>query len=141
MVWWYLPVIILVSWIGSHIIKEIAYIYRYKKFSWYTLFFETGGMPSSHAATVSAITMGVLMQEGFGALFWACLVFSGVVIRDAMGVRKSVSDQAILLNKLLGKARLHEKVSIVLGHTPLQVFVGVMLGMGVAIGFWYGAVV
>lgn len=141
MTWWFLPLAILTAWFGSHIIKEIVYVFENKTFSWYTLLFETGGMPSSHAASVSALTMGVLVQEGFGALFWACMVFSGVIIRDAMGVRKNVSDQALILNQLLKTTRIEEKVQIVLGHTPLQVFVGVMLGMGVALGIWYGLAV
>ena len=141
MTWWYLPACILLAWMGSHVIKEIVHVYRTGSFSWYTLLFETGGMPSSHSAAVSAITIGVLMQEGVGALFWACFVFSAIVIRDASGVRKSVSDQALILNSLLAAQNVEEKVEIVLGHTPVQVAAGIALGIGVATGLWFGMIV
>lgn len=140
MTYWYLPACILGAWIGSHIIKEIVHVYRTGSFSWYTLLFETGGMPSSHAAAVSAITIGILLQEGFGALFWLSFVIAAIVVRDASGVRKSVSDQALVLNKLLAAQNAEEKVEIALGHTPLQVVAGIFLGAGVAAGLWFGMI-
>ena len=128
----YVPLSVVIAWLISHVVKEIVTLYRERHFSWYALLFETGGMPSSHAATVSALSMAVLLQEGFTVLFWAVLLFSLIVIRDAFGVRKSVSDQAEFINILIGKHQLGEKLDVVLGHTPVQVAVGVTVGVAAA---------
>ncbi len=132
-----IPVSLFLSWATSHIIKEIIYVIKNRKFSWYTLLMETGGMPSSHSSVVSTLTTMVLLTNGFKTIFWVTLVFSLVVIRDAFGVRKNVSDQAHLLNKLTSHVKLQKKVEIVLGHTPFQVIVGVIIGICVSLITYY----
>ena len=133
MSFWYIPLSVLIAGVISNLIKEIIHVYTHKRFSWYTLVFETGGMPSTHSSTVTALTVAVLLQEGMTPLFWVSLLFALVVIRDAFGVRKSVADQARILNLLTSHMKLEEKVTVVLGHTPYQVMAGIVLGIAVSL--------
>jgi acid phosphatase family membrane protein YuiD len=101
----------------------------------------TGGMPSSHASLVSSMTTAVAFQEGLGSnLFIVSFFITLVVLRDAMGVRRASGIQAKMLN-LLGH-NTSEKLGIdyhpvkeVNGHTPLEVVVGVLLGMFIAVAY------
>lgn len=92
-------------------------------------------MPSSHSAVVMAITVLVGREAGFDSyLFAMSLVFSGVVMYDAAGVRRAAGKQATLLNKIietpgLTGVQVQERLVEVLGHTPLQVFVGAIIGI------------
>ena len=94
-----------------------------------------GGMPSSHSAIVMAITVLVGRDAGFGGWEFALsLVFSCVVMYDAAGVRRAAGKQATLLNKIietpgLTGVEVQEKLVEVLGHTPLQVLVGGLIGI------------
>ena len=94
-----------------------------------------GGMPSSHSAIVMAITIMVGRETGFDNWAFAMsLVFSSVVMYDAAGVRRAAGKQATLLNKIietpgLTGMQVQERLVEVLGHTPLQVFVGAIIGI------------
>jgi acid phosphatase family membrane protein YuiD len=101
----------------------------------------TGGMPSSHAAVVSSLCTSVAFAEGFLSnlsifSFW----FALVVLRDALGVRRSAGLLARALNNL-GKQTADKTgidfsvVKEIQGHTPLEVVVGVLLGIFIAAGF------
>lgn len=101
-------------------------------------FVETGGMPSSHAASVAALSTAVGLQEGFrSTLFGATLFFSLIVMYDAAGLRRAAGRQAAVLNRLIeehfenhaGTQRLME----LLGHTPLEVLVGALIGVASAL--------
>ena len=135
---WIIPASVATAILISHSVKEAIHVAKNRTFSWYTFFLETGGMPSSHSAAVSALTTSIFALQGASALFWASLVFSAVIVRDAFGVRKSVSDQAELVNTLLSRADIERKVDIILGHTPLQAIIGVLVGISSAslIIFW-----
>ncbi|MBF0494947.1 MAG: divergent PAP2 family protein, partial [Candidatus Omnitrophica bacterium] len=104
-------------------------------FKW---FIGTGGMPSSHASGVAALAASVGMQEGVGsAMFALALMFATVVVFDAQGVRHSTGRQAEALNKILDdiywKKRIQEdRFKELVGHTPVQVLAGVLLGLIVA---------
>ncbi|XP_021899775.1 uncharacterized protein LOC110816059 [Carica papaya] len=100
----------------------------------------SGGMPSSHSATVAALAMSVGFQEGFGgSLFATALILACVVMYDATGVRLQAGRQAEVLNQIvyelpaehpLAESRpLHE----LLGHTPPQVIAGGLLGITTAV--------
>jgi acid phosphatase family membrane protein YuiD len=98
-------------------------------------FVETGGMPSSHSAAVSALTMAVGLKEGFGStLFGVSLYFSLIVMYDAAGLRQAAGRQAVILNRLMNEhlteveADRHRLMEL-LGHTPLEVLVGSLLGI------------
>jgi acid phosphatase family membrane protein YuiD len=100
-------------------------------------------MPSSHSALASALTVSVGIAEGLNSnLFVVTFFFALVVMRDAMGVRRSSGIQARALN-LLGRTT-QEKVGVefhpvkeINGHTPLEVAVGGLLGVFIALAFAY----
>ncbi len=98
---------------------------------------ETGGMPSSHSAFVSALSTGVALTQGLGSpLFAVCAVFSLIVMYDATGVRRSSGLQAQLINELVGELRTvvrehfaPKPLRVLMGHTYLEVVVGFLIGM------------
>lgn len=98
---------------------------------------ETGGMPSSHSAMVTALATGVGLTQGFGSpLFAVCAVFALIVMYDATGVRHSSGQQARLLNELVGELRAVVRegfaplpLRVLMGHTYLEVLVGSVLGI------------
>jgi uncharacterized protein len=98
-----------------------------------------GGMPSSHAASVSALTTCVGVERGFdSSLFGAVAFFSLLIIYDASGIRQAASRQAQLLNQMLEDLKTHhsirgERLVERLGHTYVEVFVGAMYGVSVAL--------
>lgn len=99
----------------------------------------SGGMPSSHTAAVVALTTSIGVLRGTSdALFAACCVFSLVVMYDASGVRLHAGKQASVLNMIIGELPPEHPVAATstllkdtLGHTPFQVLVGALLGLGV----------
>ncbi|PHT35392.1 hypothetical protein CQW23_23092 [Capsicum baccatum] len=95
----------------------------------------SGGMPSSHSATVTAVVMAIYLQEGAGgSTFAIAVVLACVVMYDATGVRLHAGRQAELLNQIVCELPPEHPVANVrplrdsLGHTPLQVFAGAVLG-------------
>ena len=105
-------------------------------------FVETGGMPSSHAASVAALSTAVGMEEGFrSTLFAVTLFFSLIVMYDAAGLRRAAGRQAAVLNRLIDEHFKHpeegaQKLMELLGHTPFEVLVGALLGSVSAL-LWY----
>jgi len=102
-------------------------------------FVETGGMPSSHAASVSALTTMVGLSQGFRTgLFAVTLFFSLIVMYDAAGLRRAAGRQAAVLNRLIEEHFAHpeagaQRLMELLGHTPLEVLVGALLGVASAL--------
>jgi len=98
-----------------------------------------GGMPSAHSAVVVALATRVGIDSGVGSdAFALAIVFAGVVLYDAAGIRRAVSIQARILNRMLEEVieyqRFNEKRLLeLLGHTPFEVFVGAQLGLLVAL--------
>ena len=97
--------------------------------------FGSGGMPSSHSATVCALTTASGMKYGVGSF-----VLAMIVMYDAMGVRRETGKQAKLLNSVffenilnLDGVFLQEKLKEYVGHTPLQVVAGAVLGILLAV--------
>lgn len=94
-----------------------------------------GGMPSSHSAIVMSLTTMLGKYEGVDtAIFAVSLIFALVVMYDACGVRRAAGKQAQLLNKIietpgLSGVEVSERLIEVLGHTPIQVFVGAAIGI------------
>ena len=92
-------------------------------------------MPSSHSAVVTSIATLIGKSEGVDSpMFALSLVFAMVVMYDAAGVRRAAGKQARVLNKIvqtpgLSNIEVHEKLLEALGHTPLQVFVGALIGI------------
>lgn len=119
---------VIISWLLGGVGKYIWNRFHKRKVSFLGELFVTGGMPSVHSATVTALSLSILFVEGFSPLFWVCVVFSALFIRDSFGVRWSVGEQAQLVNKLARSEHLEEKVKVVLGHTVTQVIGGIALG-------------
>ncbi|GJN39780.1 hypothetical protein PR202_gb28921 [Eleusine coracana subsp. coracana] len=99
----------------------------------------SGGMPSSHSATVTALTVAVGLREGFGSsLFATAAIFASVVMYDAFGVRLHAGKQAEVLNQIVYELPSEHPLAEtrplreLLGHTPTQVFAGGVLGFAVA---------
>jgi acid phosphatase family membrane protein YuiD len=133
------------SWFFAQLLKTVIVILGSRRKTvrdiFETLIWKTGGMPSSHAALVSAMATMAAFREGIGSNLFAVTLFLGIiVIRDAVGVRRSSGLQARSLN-LLGKS-IAEKFGIeyhaikeIHGHTPLEVVVGAFLGIFIALAF------
>ena len=103
-------------------------------------FFSSGGMPSSHSALVVACTAAIGKLTGVqGPLFALAVILSAVVMYDACNVRRSAGDTARLVNQLLAHVEkltaedFADDLREVMGHTPLQVLVGALLGFGVGL--------
>ncbi len=101
----------------------------------------TGGMPSSHSASVMALTTAVGIESGWNSpLFGVTLFFSLIVMYDAAGIRRAAGRQAEILNRIMddlyqGRTLYEEgeKLKELLGHTPVEVIVGAILGVVVAL--------
>ena len=106
----------------------------------------SGGMPSSHASFVSTLTASIGLNYGFDSeLFAIATVFSLIVIYDASGVRRAVGKQANVLNKMIQHLDLKqnntnieknifiEDLKELVGHTPIEVLFGTMLGISIAL--------
>lgn len=100
------------------------------------LFTTTGGMPSSHSAGVMGLSTSVGLINGFSSIEFAiALGYAFIVMYDAAGVRRAAGKQAACLNRIIMdiyKQDLQEaggKLKELLGHTPMQVFVGALFGI------------
>jgi acid phosphatase family membrane protein YuiD len=130
------------SWFLAQSIKVVIYWIIDKEFSlWH--FFEAGGMPSAHSASVTALTLGIALTLGWGSpLFTVSLVFALIVMYDATGVRRAAGKQAEILNKIVddiysnGKVRI-EKLKEILGHDPIEVFAGAVLAIIITLITYY----
>jgi acid phosphatase family membrane protein YuiD len=127
-----------VAWFVAQASKTVLHTIRARGFD-FRLLVDSGGMPSSHTAIVTALSTGVGMTSGFGSpLFAVAAVFSLVVIYDATNLRRSAGYQAQVLNKIV-PALLHGKIlkeeftaprlRELLGHTYGEVLVGAVLGI------------
>jgi len=114
--------------------KVLTYLAREKKIN-FRRFVETGGMPSSHAASVAALSTCVGLRSGFDSLLFDVTVyFSLIIIYDAAGLRRAAGRQATLLNRILHEhiklpGPPHERLREFLGHTPIEVLVGALIGV------------
>ena len=122
------------AWLFSQITKVVQGILKEGRFNFRWLF-DTGGMPSSHSATVASLATSVGLYYGFGSMpFLITLIFAVITMFDAAGVRRSVGRQASILNKMLDDLYRSGQVPEVrlkelLGHTPFEVFAGALLGI------------
>lgn len=127
----------LVAWLLAQILKIILSVLLERRLN-PRLIVASGGMPSSHSACVVACTTALGKLYGFtGPLFAVAAVFSAVVMYDACNVRRSAGDTARLVNQLLAHVErltaedFADDLKIIMGHTPLQVLAGALLGFGI----------
>ena len=129
----------LLAWFLAQLIKVVLDLALLGKMEWQR-FFSSAGMPSSHSALVVAAPTAIGMTDGFGGTVFAlAVILSAVVMYDACNVRRSAGDTARLVNKLLEHMEKLTAVDLagylreVMGHTPLQVLMGALLGLGVGL--------
>ncbi|ADU26764.1 divergent PAP2 family protein [Ethanoligenens harbinense] len=135
----YILMAAVLSWIFAQIIKTVITLIITKRFDPERIL-GAGGMPSAHSAMVCALFVGVLRRCGAASPEFAlAFVLAGVVIYDAMGVRRAAGEQARVLNKLVeiteknGSEVTRKGLKESLGHTPMEVLAGIMLGILVAL--------
>ena len=127
----YIPILL---WFGIQLFKLIYDLVTTKKFNFKRIM-GAGGMPSSHSAVVTGLA--TLVGKNYGvdsAIFAVALMFAFVVMYDACGVRRAAGKQAKVLNDIvntpgLTNGQVQEKLQEALGHTPVQVFVGALIGL------------
>ncbi len=130
----------LLAWAFAQTIKVVLGVLRTKRFD-FRWFIGTGGMPSAHAAGSSALATIIGFDCGFDSTYFAlAAVFAMVTMFDAQGVRYSTGKQAAILNKLLDdiywKGKIEEKrLKELIGHTPVEVLMGSLIGILLAIIF------
>lgn len=133
------------SWFVAQFIKAVIDVLsstrRSSRRIAHTLFWRTGGMPSSHSSTVTALTTSIGFNVGVESpVFLLSLFYGGLVIRDALGVRRAAGIQSQVLNQL-GRQLAEregidfEQVKEVHGHSPAEVSVGIILGFSIGVAF------
>ncbi|MCL2591872.1 MAG: divergent PAP2 family protein [Defluviitaleaceae bacterium] len=125
------------SWLIAQIIKIIIELFRTKKFK-LSLILSSGGMPSSHTSFIIALAVSVGFQEGFDSVLFAIAgAISLVVMYDAQGVRRAAGKQAAIINTMLENIentgiKVDKKLKELLGHSPIEVVFGAILGIIIA---------
>ena len=151
----YILTVALASWFAAQVIKVILNCITQKEVVWERLI-GAGGMPSSHSALVCSMTVGMARKTGLGSPEFAlAFLIAAVVMYDAMGVRRAAGEHARVLNQIVsffnkdsqviqsGKPSRREKdaedsassdkqLKEFLGHTPLEVLAGALLGILIA---------
>ncbi|MDR2428803.1 MAG: divergent PAP2 family protein [Candidatus Margulisbacteria bacterium] len=132
--------IAVLAMLTAQILKILFYYLRNRRFS-FKVFVQPGGMPSSHTAMVLSLAASIGFSDGWGSKTFAiALIFSMVVMYDAAGVRRAAGKQAAILNMLMQdlftKKKINElRLKELLGHTPLEVFFGGLLGIVLAFAY------
>lgn len=128
------------AWFFAQILKIFTGFFKEQKFTLKALFFGTGGMPSSHTATVASLCTSCAIGEGFdSAIFAISVVLAIIVMIDATGVRRETGKQSRALNIIIEELFTSDNNTFdtrfkeLIGHTPLQVVFGFITGVVVAI--------
>lgn len=133
--------ITLISWAIAQGIKIIIGLFQRKKFNFYWVL-RTGGMPSAHSAAVAALAFSLGKEYGFSSpLFGLGAVFALITMFDAQTWRHSIGVQARILNRMMediheGKKIGENRLKELVGHTPVEVFVGGLIGVLVSFFFY-----
>ena len=127
-----------IAWVIAQVSKTLYELIRERKLMLGRLV-SSGGMPSSHSALVTGLATATGRVDGLGsATFAIAFVLAAIVMYDAAGVRRAVSVQARILNQMIdeafqGKPFAEKRLRELIGHTPFQVFVGALLGIGIGL--------
>jgi len=121
---------ILLGWIVAQGAKYVLVAVRQRRFDHLRQLYLSGNMPSAHSATVMALSTVVLLRDGIGSgLFAVAALLAGIVMYDAVMVRRSSGEQGLAIQQLIRERK--STISLpraAKGHTPLEVFVGALLG-------------
>lgn len=126
------------AWAIAQVSKTVYEVIRQRKLVISRLV-SSGGMPSSHSALVTGLATATGREMGVGsAIFAITVVLASIVMYDAAGVRRAVSIQARILNQMIeeafqGSPMAEKRLRELIGHTPIQVFVGGLLGICVGL--------
>jgi acid phosphatase family membrane protein YuiD len=127
-----------VAWAIAQLSKTLYELFRQRKLMIGRLV-SSGGMPSSHSALVTGLATATGRLDGVGsAAFAISVVLAGIVMYDAAGVRRAVSLQARILNQMIdeifqGHPMAEKRLRELIGHTPIQVLVGGLLGVAIGL--------
>ena len=125
------------AWLTAQILKVFTGVFKMREFSITGLLFGNGGMPSSHSAAVCALAVSCALTYGVGSGYFAiAFLFAIIVMGDAAGVRAETGKQARVLNRIMKDifsperhGDVNQDLKELVGHTPLQVFMGALLGV------------
>lgn len=132
----------LIAWSLAQIMKVPLEYLRTQRWNW-ALLIAPGGMPSSHSALMISVTYAVGLFHGYDtSLFALCVAVSMVVIYDATNIRRQAGKHAEMINAMIrdlaaGHPLKEEQLREVLGHTPLEVLGGIVLGLIIAQLTWW----
>lgn len=130
----------IIAWVSAQVIKTIINFLKTKKFNPERLV-GAGGMPSAHSASVCAVTIAIARGVGFASpVFALSFLLAAIVMYDAMGVRRQAGEHAKVINMIVRKNKNYvtympkdkKDLKEFLGHTPLEVMGGAMLGILIA---------
>ena len=130
--------IALCAWLVAQVLKIIIELLRKRRLN-LGLLMSSGGMPSSHSSFVTAVTTVIGLTEGFDSPIFALgAIVSMIVMYDASGVRRAAGNQAKVINDILASIEntginLDKKLKEMLGHTPVEVAAGGLLGVVIAL--------
>ncbi len=137
----YMLIAALIAWAIAQLLKVPIEYLQTRHWNW-ALLVQAGGMPSSHSSLIVAITYAIGLSVGFGTpLFALAFAMAMIVIYDATGIRRQAGKHAELINAMIndlaaGHPLKQEQLMEVLGHTPLEVLGGIVLGSVVAQVTW-----
>jgi len=129
------------SWLIAQAIKICLNVMREKRFN-FSWLITTGGMPSAHSAGVSGLATYIGLKQGFSSeIFAVSVVIALIAMFDAQTWRRSIGAQAKILNTIMedvyqGRKPEQSRLKELIGHTPVEVFVGAILGILVAFIFY-----
>ena len=125
----------LMGWLLASVAKVIIGFIREKRLDFRRIY-GSGGMPSSHSATVTSLATAVARTDGLHSTGFAiAFMFAFIVMYDALGVRRAAGEQARILNQMVNNLSeqkpvyIKKKLKELIGHTPLEVVVGALLGI------------
>ncbi|RJQ39253.1 MAG: divergent PAP2 family protein [Dehalococcoidia bacterium] len=129
----------MVAWLVAQLVKVFSVLIKERRLKLHLLV-ASGGMPSSHSATVSALATAVGLLNGLNSvIFGIAAILAIVVMYDAAGIRQAVSRQSIVLDRIVNELKVgrprgevERDLKELVGHTPYQVFVGAFIGILVA---------
>lgn len=133
------------GWMTAQVLKTILYAVINKELD-LTRLTGDGGMPSAHSATVTAVAAMTGLTCGFDTPLFAVACFTAIIVmHDAMGVRLETGKQAKMLNEMVAlfealgqpKLSMEKKLKEFVGHTPIQVAAGMLLGVTVAVVYYF----